>query len=256
MLDALKIILDIQELDMKMLRLMKLKKERKGELDHIESLRTDLKNQKENKKIEIEELSKQIEEMEKTIEDIKKEIKSLDAKQSSIKKVEEFNALTKEMSSKERERIAIEQKESDLIDKKNIEEEILSKIEDSLTSSEESSKIIEEEIKSTVENLNAEGKELKEKRDALAKKADKDIFAIYMRLLNNKKDRVVVPLENRVCNGCHISLTAQDENLVRKGEKLVFCEHCSRILYFPESEKLSGTAMAPRKRRRRKKQSF
>lgn len=72
-------------------------------------------------------------------------------------------------------------------------------------------------------------------------------------LLNNKKDRVVVPLENRVCNGCHISLTAQDENLVRKGEKLIFCEHCSRILYLPESAELEGTAIAPKRRRRRKK---
>ncbi len=36
-------------------------------------------------------------------------------------------------------------------------------------------------------------------------------------------------------------LTAQDENLVRKGERLVFCEHCSRIHYWQESEALEGT---------------
>ena len=65
---------------------------------------------------------------------------------------------------------------------------------------------------------------------------------IYERLLRNKKDRVVVPIENRTCSGCHIVLTAQHENLVRKGENLVFCEHCSRIHYWQESEAFEGTA--------------
>ena len=64
---------------------------------------------------------------------------------------------------------------------------------------------------------------------------------------------MVVPLEHRVCSGCHIVLTAQDENLVRKGERLVFCEHCSRILYLPESEMIEGEATAPKRRRRKTK---
>ena len=46
-------------------------------------------------------------------------------------------------------------------------------------------------------------------------------------------------------------LTAQHENLVRKGENLVFCEHCSRIHYWQESEALEGTAVATKRRRRR-----
>ena len=39
MLHSLKGILDIQELDMKMIRLMRLKRERSKELEHIDSLR-------------------------------------------------------------------------------------------------------------------------------------------------------------------------------------------------------------------------
>ena len=91
----------------------------------------------------------------------------------------------------------------------------------------------------------------KAQRDALVAKADPEVFRIYERLLRNKKDRVVVPIENRCCSGCHIMLTAQDENLVRKGERLVFCEHCSRIHYWQESEALEGTAVATKQRRRR-----
>ena len=76
---------------------------------------------------------------------------------------------------------------------------------------------------------------------------------VYERLLRNKKDRVVVPIENRTCSGCHIVLTAQHENLVRKGERLVFCEHCSRILYWQDGAAVElGEEETGTKRRRRR----
>jgi hypothetical protein len=138
-----------------------------------------------------------------------------------------------------------------MIDKRNLEEEILEKIKDSLKQSEESSHALENEIKESIRLINQEGSELKKSRDALAKTADSEIMAIYQRLLNNKKDRVVVPVANRTCSGCHIALTAQHENLVRKGERLTFCEHCSRIHYWQETEAPEGAAATTKKRRRR-----
>jgi predicted nucleic acid-binding Zn-ribbon protein len=155
------------------------------------------------------------------------------------------------MTASERERTATEHITSDLIDKRNLEEEILGKIKDSLQQSEESSRNLENEIKESIRLINIEGKELKAAREELAKTADPEIMKIYQRLLNNKKDRVVVPIENRTCAGCHIALTAQHENVVRRGERLVFCEHCSRIHYWQDSEAIEGTAVATKRRRRK-----
>ena len=252
MLSALKRILELQDLDMKMLRLMGVKKERLSELEHIAALRRDLKKQQNEKEVEIEDLSKTIVIQENSISEFKDKLKKLEAKQSAIKKVEEFNALTQEMSTLERQRVATVQQTSDLIDKKHTEEEILEKIRLSLSSSEESSKSLEEEIGNNINLINKEGKGLKEKRDVLSKDADTDVLKIYEKLLRNKKDRVLVPMENRTCSGCHIALTAQHENSVRKGERLIFCEHCSRILFWQESEDLEGLAVATKRRRRRK----
>lgn len=251
MQQALKVILDIQEYDMKMIRLMRLKKERMGELAHIDALRQELRKQQAEKEAEIGELNRSIAAQEAKIGEVKEKIKKLEVKQNTVKKVDEFNALTHEMTSSERERIATEQIASDMIDKRALEEEILEKIKESLQQSEESSINLESEIKESIRMINAEGSELKTGRDLLAKTADTEILRIYQRLLNNKKDRVVVPIENRTCSGCHIALTAQHENLVRKGERLVFCEHCSRLHFWQESQVLEGTAVATKKRRRR-----
>lgn len=251
MLQSLKVILDIQELDMKMIRLMRLKRERSKELEHIDSLRQELHLQQKEKEVEIAELSRNVAAQEEKIIEIKDRIKKLESRQNTVKKVDEFNALTQEMTVSERERIATEQITSDLIDKRNLEEEILTKIKESLIQSEESSRNLENEIKESIRLINLEGSELKVSRNALAKTADPEILRIYERLLNNKKDRVVVPIENRTCSGCHIALTAQHENVVRKGERLTFCEHCSRIHFWQESEDLEGTSVATKRRRRR-----
>lgn len=251
MQQALKVVLDIQELDMKMIRLMRLKKGRLEELNHIDSLRQELRKQQADKEKEIADLARNISTQEIKISEIKEKTKKLEAKQNSVKKVDEFNALTQEITSSERERIATEQMTSDLIDRKGMEEEFLEKIKDSLKQSEESSVNLENEIRESIRKINLEGSELKVQRDQLAKTADPEIMRIYERLLNNKKDRVVVPIENRTCSGCHISLTAQHENVVRKGERLTFCEHCSRIHYWQESEEIEGTAVATKRRRRR-----
>jgi predicted nucleic acid-binding Zn-ribbon protein len=251
MLKALKIILDVQEVDMQMIQLMRLKSERQCDLDNINAVKSDLRHQAEFKEIEIADLKKLIRLMENELTDVKSKIKKLEGQQSSIKKVEEFNALSHEMSQADRERVIKEQRLSDQMDKLIAEEDTLKAINENLKATTSSSQILESEILESIERINAEGRVLKAERDQLVAKADPDVFRIYERLLRNKKDRVVVPIENRCCSGCHIMLTAQDENLVRKGERLVFCEHCSRIHYWQESEALEGTAVATKQRRRR-----
>ncbi|MEI6243009.1 MAG: C4-type zinc ribbon domain-containing protein [Chlamydiota bacterium] len=251
MQETLKTILEIQELDIKMIRLMRLKKERLSEMGNIDSLHRELQEQINLKEKNINEINKEAFLKETRIQELKENLKKLEAKQGSVKKVEEFNAITHEMSSAERERVATEQMACDLIDKRNAEEEIFNKLKLSLKNSEESSINLKEDIKRNIDLINAEGKELKKEREAIAVHANKDILKVYEKLLNNKKDKVVVPIENRICSGCHIALTAQHENMVRKCERMVFCEHCSRILYWQDSQAVGEATEGTKRRRRR-----
>ena len=252
MRESLKIILAIQEYDIKMIRLMRLKKQRQDELKQIETLRKELIEQLSEKEHEIGAIGDECTLFERKIEEHKEKIKKLETQQSSIKKIDEFNALTKEITVLEREKTVFEQTLFNLVDKKNAEEEICVKTKSSLAESDKNSKQLEAEIRQTIKEINVEGSELKKKREELAKDADPEILPIYEKLLKNKKDRVVVPIENRNCTGCHIALTAQHENLVRKGGNLVFCEHCSRIHYWAADtteEKDDGSAVKRRRRR-------
>lgn len=251
MYEALKTILDIQELDMQMIQLMRLKKERQKELSTIKSVKDALLQQASNKEKEILDIKKNIRLAEGEITELQSKFKKLESQQNSIKKVEEFNALSQEMSQADRDKTTKEQQLSEMYDRLSGEEDLLKNLKDTLDSTSENQKAAESEIYDSIRHINDEGRVLKDKRDGLVGHADPEVFRIYERLLNNKKDRVLVPIENRCCTGCHIMLTAQDENLVRKGEHLVFCEHCSRIHFWPETQALEGTTVSTKPRRRK-----
>ncbi len=253
MLKALKPILEIQKLDMQMIQLIQLKSRRIKELEQIQNAKLDLKDKLDEKDQIIQEIKKEIRIGESSVLDVKTRLKKLEEQQSSIRKVDEFNALSQEMSQVERERGAKEHLLSDLYDKLAIEEDALQHLQKELEQTAEGSRVLEGEIYDSIDKINQEGREIKQRRDGLVQLADPEVFRVYERLLGNKKDCVVVPIENRCCSGCHIQITAQDENLVRKSERLVFCEHCSRIHYWAEAEEIEDEGQATATKRRRRK---
>ncbi len=251
MQESFKMILKIQELDIKMIRLMRVKKERLLELEKIQALKTDIHTQVSEKEKQIIDLKKEIRIGETQIKETQEKIVKLESQQAAVKKMDEFNALTQEMTAAGRERNTLEQRLSDLMDRLAVEEDLLVSLRENLRSTEENSATLEKEIHESITHINEEGRTLLKEREELIPHTASDMFKIYERLLKNKKDRVVVPIENRTCSGCHIVLTAQHENMVRKGDRLVFCEHCSRILFWQEAEPVEGEETTPRRRRRR-----
>lgn len=251
MQESLQTILNIQDLDIKMIRLMKVKKEQEKELIKVNSLKNDIRHKVANKEAELSSLKEQIRLGEIQIKDIEDKITKLETQQASVKKMDEFNALTQEMSNAGKERRALEHRLSDLMDKVAGEEDLIVSLKENLASTEESSSSIEIDIQENIQKINEEGRSLLTQRENLVTTVDVQLFKNYERLIKNKKDKVVVPIENRVCSGCHIMLTPQHENLVRKQERLIFCEHCSRILYWKDHLQETSSEHAPKKRRRK-----
>lgn len=233
---------------------MRVKKERKEELAKIHNLKSDISNQVAAKEEEITEIKKDIRMGETRIKEIQDKVAKLEEQQAAVKKMDEFNALTQEMTQAGRDRSNTEQRLSDLMDRQATEEDLLVSLKENLKQTEESSVALEKEINESIEKINEEGRQLLAEREKMVGEVDESIFKIYERLLKNKRDRVVVPIEQRTCSGCHIVLTAQHENMVRKGDRLIFCEHCSRILFWQDvAPSIEGEDedAAPKRRRRR-----
>jgi predicted nucleic acid-binding Zn-ribbon protein len=64
---------------------------------------------------------------------------------------------------------------------------------------------------------------------------DPEVLFKFERIIRNKMGRGIVAIKGGVCMGCHMVLPIQFTNLVHKGEEIVFCPYCSRILFFEET---------------------
>jgi hypothetical protein len=92
-----------------------------------------------------------------------------------------------------------------------------------------------DEINQRINQVDKKITELRSKRDKFIPFIDKKLLDKYERILRNKKDSVaVVPIRNGSCQGCFMTLPPQTINEVRKDDKIVICENCSRILYIEE----------------------
>lgn len=91
--------------------------------------------------------------------------------------------------------------------------------------------------------LTAELSELEQKHKALAVGVEKNLLARYTKLKASRKDQALAPVRNGICFGCKLQLPPQLVAQVRRGDTLLNCNYCHRMLYW-EGEAVTETAVA------------
>ena len=89
------------------------------------------------------------------------------------------------------------------------------------------------EVAEIVQGLGAQVAKLLERRKEIAVDIDKDHLKMYERVLGRHRNYALARVEGQVCQGCYISVTAQDVNLLLQGQ-FVQCRSCSRLLYLDQ----------------------
>jgi predicted nucleic acid-binding Zn-ribbon protein len=74
---------------------------------------------------------------------------------------------------------------------------------------------------------------LEARRAELIVVIDKEHLKIYDRVLARTNNSAIARVEAQVCQGCYISVTAQEINLMMLGQ-FVQCRSCSRLLYLAD----------------------
>jgi len=87
----------------------------------------------------------------------------------------------------------------------------------------------QQQLSSEMERLRLNVSDLNRKRKALSASIDPQAIVLYDEL-KKQKGTAVARVEQGICQGCHISLSAAQLQQVRTGN-LVQCSQCSRILF-------------------------
>ena len=90
-------------------------------------------------------------------------------------------------------------------------------------------------ISSRLDELIKERDALKQKKDKYSKDIDPTLLFKFERIVKTKGGGSVA-VKGRVCQGCHMELTVQFVNTIKKGEEVMFCPYFSRVLYYQEGD--------------------
>ena len=234
--NELRNLLALQELDLKILAL-NVEKEKSQQLleDEKREYSKSFKNL-ETEKERLKKLQVEIKELDIDLETRQEKKRKLEAQQAIVKTNQEYRALSKEILDTQAEIRLIEDKM--LVKMEEIEEE---KKNNATHEHEIKRKEIELKKKSAetdtkIKSIDEELARTRSEKEQVAGKIDQRYLQVYNRIFNNKKGLAIVPIVNRTCSGCNISITTQMESTARRFDELVICENCSRILYYKGDE--------------------
>jgi len=87
----------------------------------------------------------------------------------------------------------------------------------------------QKELSAEAEQLKTALSELGQRRQQVSSEIDPDVVELYQQL-KKQKDTAVAKVEQGICRGCRISLSASEVQRVRGGD-LTQCSSCGRILF-------------------------
>ncbi|HJS24352.1 MAG TPA: C4-type zinc ribbon domain-containing protein [Pyrinomonadaceae bacterium] len=86
----------------------------------------------------------------------------------------------------------------------------------------------------------------RKERDEVFANLPKQMSGLYTRIKTRIRDGVAVAeARNRSCTACFMSLRPQVMAEIRRGEEVITCDNCGRILYFVPTDSLQADAAAP-----------
>lgn len=187
------------------------------ELNNLENEIQDVENQKVQNNAHISEFSAKIKELSKKSGAVKTE------KEANALKIEED--IAKEQLDAANDEIVrldkiLENKElfkKELLEEKSKEEQNLDEIKVS--------------ISSQMDDLEKERMNVYAKKTKLVAEMNQKVLSFYEKIRKWAKNTAVVPVKKQACYGCFMKIYDKTYLSVIKGEEIIICPHCGRILY-------------------------
>ncbi|MBJ7259094.1 MAG: hypothetical protein JHD33_06090 [Chthoniobacterales bacterium] len=154
--------------------------------------------------------------------------------QFETRKNEEYAALKHEIERAERDIVALEDRELELMQEFEDLKPVIAAADQKYNAEKSRVATLVKTADEKVGVLQGRADEMKVERDAIAaevKGVDEDLFDLYEKLFRSKMGRAVVPLEGNHCSGCHMTVTPATLRDAKVGTSVVSCEQCGRVVY-------------------------
>lgn len=205
-----------------------------GQLEALAEKQVEYQKVLDSEKELLEELKKKYRSMELDVQTKLSRMKQSQDKLSSVKNNKEYQALLKEIDEMKKSSSDIEDEMIACLEQMESAETELVVQEKNLT---ELKARVAAEKKALYQRADERKKRLaivEEKQKQISEKVDPGLMASYKLARSRAGGLAVVPVLDAVCKGCHLNIPPQLYNDLQRGDRLIFCPHCDRILHWIE----------------------
>ncbi|EPR37560.1 protein of unknown function DUF164 [Desulfovibrio sp. X2] len=236
----------LQHIDQEILVLEKELELAPQELAELESRHQAELDQQNQVREKIEFLKAQQKRLGSEIEEDSLKIKKSKNKLMMASNTREYHAMMREMDNMEKLNRLREEEHVTLTEELSRQEEALSDLLKGAESLSEELAGKRENLDKRLSKANDQLAKFQKDRSAAGKIIPAPILARYEFIRSRLRTPVIVPVQDGICSGCHISIPPQTYNELQRGKQIHSCPNCQRLIYWehhlPKSalEKLPG----------------
>lgn len=173
----------------------------------------------------------EIKKSELEVESSRDKIRKYREQQIQLKSNQEFRAMEHEVAGVEKTIRQLEDRMIEMMETIEAAQNVVKEREAALKTEEVSVKREIDAIDQRGRDVQAELDKARAARSALAIGLDKARLQHYERIMKNKREKALVPVEHGACGSCHMKLPPYQVHEARKQTGIVVCEYCGRMLY-------------------------
>jgi predicted nucleic acid-binding Zn-ribbon protein len=210
----------IQEIPQRMAKLEKELAQRKEELEEVQQRITEDHNR---------ELA-----VDKMLQETKLRITRHKKQLMMVKTNKEYAAMLKEISTEEANIERLEEEMLEILDEKeNIEDE-QREVQQELQRTQERFERDKKALEDKAALFKREIEEREKERERVAAEIDGQLLKRYEKIRSARDGIAVAMIQGENCGGCFTTIPPQVINEAKRGDKILTCESCGRILYYHE----------------------
>jgi len=205
----------------------------------IKKSEDDLRNSEreiEEERNKLDTLKKERRRIEQEVQELDQKIEKSTIKLSHIKSNKEYTAALKEIDDLKKAKFITEDKIIEVMEKIDGLEQGTAEQDRRLEELRAEAEKSKTQILQEIALLDQELATLEEKRGSFIKGVEPDILRRYLFLHERKNGLAVSAVVTGVCQTCHLGIPPQKFNELIRGNALMTCPHCNRIMYWGDDE--------------------
>jgi len=234
--DKICLLIQLQHCDN---RIREIRKRKEGGPLKIKKAEDELRNSEseiEEERSRLDGLKKERRKIEQEVQELDGKVEKSSVKLSQIKSNKEYTAALKEIDDLKKQKFITEDKIIAMMEKIDDMEQGAAQHDSRLKELRAELEKNKRQILAEIAELDKELAALEEKRQAFIKDLDAALLKKYLFLQERRNGLAVSAVVTGVCQTCHLGIPPQKFNELIRGNALMTCPHCHRIMYWGDDE--------------------